>query len=59
MTTSYHPINVAVLDDYQGNNLLATPYIGYVSRGLYERFYRDTGTNISTWLDEKQLSPHH
>src|SRR6202042_2750261 len=23
-------------------NLLATPHIGYVSRGLYERFYRDT-----------------
>src|SRR6202041_171414 len=23
-------------------NLLATPHIGYVSRGLYERFYQDT-----------------
>ena len=39
----------------RANNLLATPHIGYVSRGLYERFYRDTVTNISTWLDEKQL----
>ena len=36
-------------------NLLATPHIGYVSRGLYERFYRDTVTNISAWLDEKKL----
>jgi phosphoglycerate dehydrogenase-like enzyme len=33
------------------DNLLATPHIGYVSRGLYERFYRDTVTNIVAWLD--------
>jgi phosphoglycerate dehydrogenase-like enzyme len=32
-------------------NLLATPHIGYVSRGLYERFYRDTASNIVGWLD--------
>jgi phosphoglycerate dehydrogenase-like enzyme len=32
-------------------NLLATPHIGYVSRGLYERFYRDSVTNIRAWLD--------
>jgi len=32
-------------------NLLATPHIGYVSRALYERFYRDTVANILTWLD--------
>jgi phosphoglycerate dehydrogenase-like enzyme len=32
-------------------NLLATPHIGYVSRGLYERFYRDTVENIRRWLD--------
>jgi len=31
--------------------LLATPHIGYVTRGLYERFYRDTVSNISAWLD--------
>jgi phosphoglycerate dehydrogenase-like enzyme len=31
-------------------NLLATPHIGYVSRGLYERFYRDTVSNILAWL---------
>ena len=36
----------------RANNLLATPHIGYVSRGHYERFYGDTITNISTWLDE-------
>jgi len=32
-------------------NLLATPHIGYVSRGLYARFYRDTVSNILAWLD--------
>ena len=32
-------------------NLLATPHIGYVSRALYERFYRDTVSNILTWLE--------
>jgi phosphoglycerate dehydrogenase-like enzyme len=32
-------------------NLLATPHIGYVSRGLYTRFYRDTVENIRGWLD--------
>jgi phosphoglycerate dehydrogenase-like enzyme len=34
-------------------NLLATPHIGYVSRGLYERFYRDTVDNIAGWLDSQ------
>ena len=63
-----HRISGAAIDVYdleplpedhpyrRANNLLATPHIGYVSRGLYERFYRDTVTNISTWLDERQLS---
>jgi phosphoglycerate dehydrogenase-like enzyme len=32
-------------------NLLATPHIGYVSRGLYARFYQDTVANIHDWLD--------
>jgi phosphoglycerate dehydrogenase-like enzyme len=32
------------------SNLLATPHIGYVSRELYERFYRDTVQNIVQWL---------
>jgi phosphoglycerate dehydrogenase-like enzyme len=32
-------------------NLLATPHIGYVSRTLYERFYRDTVSNVLTWLE--------
>jgi phosphoglycerate dehydrogenase-like enzyme len=31
--------------------LLATPHIGYVSRSLYERFYRDTVANIVAWLE--------
>jgi phosphoglycerate dehydrogenase-like enzyme len=35
------------------DNLLATPHIGYVSRGLYERFYGDTVTNITAWLDAR------
>jgi phosphoglycerate dehydrogenase-like enzyme len=33
--------------------LLATPHIGYVTRGLYERFYRDTVSNILAWLDAR------
>ena len=33
------------------DNLLATPHIGYVSRGLYRRFYGDTVMNILAWLD--------
>ena len=32
-------------------NVLATPHIGYVSRGLYQRFYQDTAENIRKWLD--------
>jgi phosphoglycerate dehydrogenase-like enzyme len=37
----------------RAENLLATPHIGYVSRGLYERFYSDSVTIISNWLDER------
>ncbi len=37
------------------DNLLATPHIGYVTRGLYERFYRDTVANVGAWLDEARL----
>jgi phosphoglycerate dehydrogenase-like enzyme len=33
--------------------VLATPHIGYVSRGLYERFYRDTVANILAWMDAR------
>jgi phosphoglycerate dehydrogenase-like enzyme len=32
-------------------NVLATPHIGYVSQGLYGRFYQDTVENICRWLD--------
>jgi len=31
--------------------LLATPHIGFVSRGLYERFYQDTVNNVLRWLE--------
>jgi phosphoglycerate dehydrogenase-like enzyme len=34
-------------------HVLATPHIGYVSRGLYERFYRDTVANILAWMDAR------
>lgn len=37
----------------RADHLLATPHIGFVSRGLYERFYGDTIANISNWLDER------
>jgi phosphoglycerate dehydrogenase-like enzyme len=40
----------------RAEGLVATPHIGYVSRGLYERFYRDSVTNISAWLDARQPS---
>lgn len=33
--------------------LLATPHIGFVSRGQYERFYGDCVTNINAWLDKR------
>ncbi len=33
------------------DNVLATPHIGYVSRGLYNTFYEDTVSNIGQWLD--------
>ncbi len=35
------------------DNVLATPHIGYVARGLYEIFYRDTVANIAAWLDAR------
>jgi phosphoglycerate dehydrogenase-like enzyme len=38
------------------DNLLATPHIGFASRGLYERFYRDTVDNVVAWLDGKTVS---
>ena len=34
-------------------NLLLTPHIGYVSRGLYARFHQDTVNNIQQWLDAR------
>jgi phosphoglycerate dehydrogenase-like enzyme len=37
----------------QAENLLATTHIGYVSRGLYQRFYQDSVNNISAWLDQR------
>jgi len=33
------------------DNILATPHIAYVSRGLYKTFYEDTVSNIRKWLD--------
>ncbi len=36
------------------DRVLATPHIGYVSRDLYERFYRDTVANIAAWLDARE-----
>jgi phosphoglycerate dehydrogenase-like enzyme len=35
------------------DRLLATPHIGYVSRGLYERFYGDMAANIAAWLQSR------
>ena len=46
------------------DNVLATPHMGYVSRGLYKTFYEDTVSNIRKWLDTHQgghqiQSPRH
>jgi phosphoglycerate dehydrogenase-like enzyme len=38
------------------DRLLATPHIGYVTRELYLRFYRDTVSNILTWMDSHPLN---
>jgi len=35
------------------DNVLATPHLGYVSRGLYKTFYEDTVSNIRRWLDTR------
>jgi phosphoglycerate dehydrogenase-like enzyme len=40
-------------------NLLATPHIGYVSRGLYARFYQDTVASIVRWLDDQIAADNH
>jgi phosphoglycerate dehydrogenase-like enzyme len=37
-------------------NVLATPHIGYVSRGLYTRFYQDTVENIRSWLEGQAVN---
>ena len=34
-------------------NMLATPHLGYVSRGLYERFYGDAVAGIRKWIVEQ------
>jgi len=36
-------------------NVLATPHIGYVSRGLYETFYQDTVGNIRRWIEQSSI----
>jgi phosphoglycerate dehydrogenase-like enzyme len=34
-------------------NLLATPHIGYVSKGLYQTFYGDAVIRIKEWMDRR------
>jgi phosphoglycerate dehydrogenase-like enzyme len=33
------------------NNVIATPHIGYVTRGTYKAFYEDTVENLLAWMD--------
>jgi phosphoglycerate dehydrogenase-like enzyme len=40
----------------RAENLLATPHIGYLTRGLYKRFYQDTVDNIRAWLSDYEIS---
>jgi phosphoglycerate dehydrogenase-like enzyme len=35
------------------DNVLATPHLGFVERGLYRTFYGDTVTNIMRWLAQQ------
>jgi len=35
----------------QMDNVLATPHVGYVGESLFRKFYGDTVTNITKWLD--------
>jgi phosphoglycerate dehydrogenase-like enzyme len=35
----------------RADRLLATPHIGYVTRGLYQRFYEDAVAHFINWLD--------
>ncbi len=37
------------------DNVVATPHIGYVSRGLYKTFYEETVANIRMWLDSRSM----
>jgi phosphoglycerate dehydrogenase-like enzyme len=34
-------------------NILATPHIGYVADDLYRTFYRDTVSNIASWMAKR------
>lgn len=34
------------------DRLLATPHIGYVTRGLYQRFYQDAAAHIGSYLEQ-------
>lgn len=36
-------------------NVLATPHVGFVSKKVYEVFYRDTVEDIVAWLDGKPV----
>jgi phosphoglycerate dehydrogenase-like enzyme len=33
------------------DNVLATPHLGYVAENLYRTFYRDTASNVASWLE--------
>ena len=33
------------------DNVVATPHVGFVTRDIYQTFYRDTVENIAAWLD--------
>ena len=35
------------------DNVLATPHIGYISRGLYATFYGDVARNLVAWVEQQ------
>jgi phosphoglycerate dehydrogenase-like enzyme len=39
------------------DNVLATPHMGYVTESLYRIFYRDTASNVASWLEQHPGAP--
>ena len=47
------PVTSRASVDFFHDHLADAAHIGYVSRSVYETFYRDTVSNITSWLDAR------